>query len=95
MQKTKYGLLGQQRVLSFEYETANFDQVGGLNNLKQWLSLRKAAFLTGSQQTNLDKPKGILLVDIQGGGKSLAGLRLREIARARCAAMSPWSTFLD
>ena len=70
VQKAKYELLGQDGVLSFEYETADFSQVGGLQNLKDWLELRKAAFL--SDETKLDRPKGIMLVGIQGSGKSLA-----------------------
>lgn len=72
VQKAKYELLGQNGVLSFEYETTNFGQVGGLANLKQWLSVRKEVFLSNDKKSGLDKPKGILLVGIQGGGKSLA-----------------------
>lgn len=72
VQKAKYELLGQNGVLSFEYETASFAQIGGLKNLKQWLEIRQAAFLSAKKAASLDKPKGILLVGIQGSGKSLA-----------------------
>ena len=72
MQKAKYELLGQDGVLSFEYETASFNQVGGLAALKQWLSIRREAFLADESELTLDRPKGILLVGIQGSGKSLA-----------------------
>lgn len=44
VQKTKYELIGQDAVLSFEFETANFDQVGGLTNLKNWLAIRRQGF---------------------------------------------------
>lgn len=70
VQKAKYELLGQDGVLSFEYETANFNQVGGLETMKEWLKLRQAAFL--KKDSKLDRPKGIMLVGIQGSGKSLA-----------------------
>ncbi len=72
VQKAKYELLGQDGVLSFEYETASFNQVGGLTALKQWLSIRREAFLADESELTLDRPKGILLVGIQGSGKSLA-----------------------
>ena len=72
VQKAKYELLGQDGVLSFEYETASFNQVGGLAALKQWLSIRKEAFIADESELTLDRPKGILLVGIQGSGKSLA-----------------------
>jgi SpoVK/Ycf46/Vps4 family AAA+-type ATPase len=71
VQKAKYELLGQGGVLNFEYDTANFNQVGGLSSLKNWLEIRRTAF-SHHEDSNLDKPKGILLVGIQGSGKSLA-----------------------
>lgn len=72
IQKAKYELIGQDGVLSFEFETARFAQVGGFANLKRWLELRRSAFLPTETQVKLDIPKGILLVGIQGCGKSLA-----------------------
>ncbi len=72
VQKAKYELLGQKGVLSFEYETADFKDVGGLHTLKRWLDVRREAFLAAGRQEVMDSPKGILLVGIQGSGKSLA-----------------------
>ncbi len=69
--KAKHDLLGQDGILSFEYDTAKFSDVGGLANLKDWLKKREIAF-DGDQSNDLDRPKGILLVGVQGCGKSLA-----------------------
>jgi SpoVK/Ycf46/Vps4 family AAA+-type ATPase len=69
--KAKHDLLGQDGILSFEYDTAKFSDVGGLANLKDWLKKREVAF-DGDQSNGLDRPKGILLVGVQGCGKSLA-----------------------
>jgi len=70
--EAKFKLLEQDGVLTFEFETAKFSEVGGLNNLKRWLSQRQPVFhrLTGTEE--LDRPKGMMLVGVQGGGKSLA-----------------------
>ncbi len=68
--KAKFELLDMDGVLSFEYETSKFSEVGGLNNLKGWLKQRKAVFL--DRDIPLDPPKGLMLLGIQGGGKSLA-----------------------
>lgn len=70
----KYKLLDMDGLLSFEYETAHFADVGGLKNLISWLESRKAAFLsqTANSINLLDVPKGIMLVGVQGAGKSLA-----------------------
>ena len=69
--QAKYQLLGQDGVLSFEYETAAFADVAGFNSLKVWLNRRKAAF-AGNRPPTLDPPRGVLLVGVQGCGKSLA-----------------------
>lgn len=69
--EAKYELVGQGGILSFEYDTASFAEVGGFDKLKSWLEKRKKPFLTMAE-TATDVPKGILLVGVQGGGKSLA-----------------------
>ncbi|MFW2373275.1 MAG: AAA family ATPase [Gammaproteobacteria bacterium] len=71
--QAKYRLLNRDEILAFEYETAHFSEVGGMSQLKQWLMQRHAAF--HNQQdlpAGLDRPKGILLLGVQGCGKSLA-----------------------
>lgn len=70
LNKAKFELLGMDGVLSYEQETARFGEVGGLQKLKAWLADRQAAFANaGSVQ---DMPRGVLLVGVQGAGKSLA-----------------------
>lgn len=71
LNKAKFQLMDMDGVLSFEYDTADFADVGGLARLKDWLQQRKDAFL-GDSEKALDRPKGIMLLGIQGGGKSLA-----------------------
>ncbi|MCB1049528.1 MAG: AAA family ATPase [Acidobacteria bacterium] len=71
VQKAKYDLLDRMGVLHYEFETARFAEVGGLPNLKAWLELRRKVFL-GEQALAVDPPKGILLLGVQGCGKSLA-----------------------
>lgn len=70
--KAKYDLLNRDSVLTFEYDTESFSQVAGLSSLKRWLEHRKAAVDAPSPQLKLDQPKGILLLGVQGCGKSLA-----------------------
>ncbi len=68
----KHRLLNRDGVLSFEYDTARFSEIGGMHRLKQWLEQRGAVFMAAAAPKGLDTPKGILLLGVQGCGKSLA-----------------------
>lgn len=70
--QAKYELLNRGGALQFEYDTARFSDVGGLSRLKKWLTQRRPAFRRDATALHLDAPKGILLLGIQGCGKSLA-----------------------
>lgn len=68
--RAKYELLNRGGVLGFEYETAGSADLGGMPRLKDWLVRRRPAF--DGTAPDLDPPKGILLLGVQGCGKSLA-----------------------
>jgi SpoVK/Ycf46/Vps4 family AAA+-type ATPase len=68
--KAKFELMNMNNILSYEYDTTRFSDVGGLDGLKSWLAERKDAFINGDNK--LDTPKGLMLLGVQGGGKSLA-----------------------
>ena len=70
--EAKYKLFDTDGVLSFEYDTARFSDVAGLENLKHWLEQRRVAYQSEEAPRGLDKPKGIMLLGVQGCGKSLA-----------------------
>jgi len=70
--QAKYDLLNSEGVLTFEYETASFADVGGLNKLSAWLKQRRSVFHGEVENKGLDMPKGTLLLGVQGCGKSLA-----------------------
>jgi ATP-dependent 26S proteasome regulatory subunit len=49
----------------------NLSGVGGLDQLKDWLSSRSSAFGEAARRFGLPEPKGLLLLGVQGCGKSL------------------------
>ena len=71
-QRAKFELLGRGGILSFEPDVAQMDQVAGLSRLKAWIAQRRAVFIEGNAPKGLDPPKGVLLLGVQGCGKSLA-----------------------
>lgn len=68
--KSKYELLNTNSILQFEYETEKFSNVGGFKHVKEWLKQRSEAFT--KTLPGLQAPKGMLLLGVQGCGKSLA-----------------------
>jgi SpoVK/Ycf46/Vps4 family AAA+-type ATPase len=68
--RERYTLLDHNGALSCEFDAVDFIDVGGLENLKRWIKRRRLAFL--EPEGTPDRPKGILLVGVQGSGKSLA-----------------------
>jgi SpoVK/Ycf46/Vps4 family AAA+-type ATPase len=69
--ETKHKALGGAGVLGFEQSDVKFDAVGGLARMKHWVELRRAPFLDPNGASP-DRPKGMLLLGVMGGGKSLA-----------------------
>ncbi len=70
IKRAKYELLSPGGTISFEYDTRSFSEIAGLANLKAWIDRRRGAFL--DTERTRDHPKGILLLGVQGCGKSLA-----------------------
>nr|YP_010338261.1 hypothetical protein MW410_pgp169 [Bangia atropurpurea]UNJ18211.1 hypothetical protein [Bangia atropurpurea] len=67
----KRELINQTRLLEFyPYKKAAKD-IGGLDALKAWLMKRSRSFSKQSFNYGIPTPKGLLLVGIQGTGKSL------------------------
>lgn len=71
--KEKKSLLSSNTVLEFCDCDETFNDVGGLENLKHWLNKRKNLIVQPDLASNygLSTPKGVLLVGIQGTGKTL------------------------
>lgn len=69
--REKERVIKQSEVLEFYPADARMADVGGLDQLKQWLDRRGQAFGAGARNFGLEPPKGVLLLGIQGCGKSL------------------------
>lgn len=61
----------QTQILDFYPATERISDIGGLDNLKDWLLKRGNAFSERARQYGLPHPRGLLLIGIQGTGKSL------------------------
>ncbi|MEL6398215.1 MAG: AAA family ATPase [Cyanobacteria bacterium J06626_4] len=61
----------QTQILDFYPAKEQISDIGGLDNLKDWLLRRGNAFSEKARQYGLPYPRGLLLAGIQGTGKSL------------------------
>ncbi|BDI31698.1 ATPase AAA [Capsulimonas corticalis] len=58
-------------LLEYYHADTNLAQIGGMDVLKDWLSKRSVAFDSEAAKFGLPAPKGVLLIGVQGCGKSL------------------------
>ncbi len=59
-------------ILEFFSAQDNQYELGGFRRLKEWLADARVGFSPEARAMNLDPPKGVLFVGVQGCGKSLA-----------------------
>ncbi len=74
----KTQIIRENGLLDYIPAERNTAQLGGFDNLRQWLNRARMGFSNQAKSFGLVPPKGILIVGIQGCGKSLAA---KNIAR--------------
>jgi hypothetical protein len=74
----KARVIHEEGLLDYFPPETNLAELGGFEGLKRWLGYAKIGFTPQARKFNLPAPKGILIVGIQGCGKSLAA---KTIAR--------------
>lgn len=72
----KRQIIRKDGILEYFETDKDFKQVGGLELLQEWLDLRRLAFIgqlvtLDGKEIPLPVPKGILMIGVPGGGKSL------------------------
>jgi MoxR-like ATPase len=67
----KQQIIRKSGLLEYYATSETFSNVGGLAMLKDWLNKRSVAFSDEARAFGLPAPKGILLLGVQGCGKSL------------------------
>ena len=67
----KQQIIRKSGLLEYYATDENFEHVGGMSLLKDWLAKRAVAFTNEAREFGLPFPKGILMLGVQGCGKSL------------------------
>ncbi len=69
--KEKENIIKKSGFLEYYHPKETMKDIGGLDNLKDWLKKRGRGFDKSAKEFGLETPKGILLLGIPGTGKSL------------------------
>lgn len=72
LQDEKEQLARKEGVLEYVRVSENIEDVGGLENLKEWLNKRKKLFSSQAIEAGIRPPRGLLMMGISGCGKSLS-----------------------
>ncbi|PZV15341.1 MAG: AAA family ATPase [Leptolyngbya sp.] len=67
----KKQLIRRNGILEYIEEDETIESVGGLEELKRWLTQRSNAFTERAREYGLPQPKGMLILGVPGCGKSL------------------------
>jgi ATP-dependent 26S proteasome regulatory subunit len=77
----KEQIIRKSGLLEYYPTVEGFGDVGGLNLLKDWMDKRTIAFSEKAREFGLPSPKGILLLGVQGCGKSLSAKAIASLWR--------------
>ena len=67
----KRRMLQRGGLLEYIETPLDLSEIGGMRRLKKWLEHRKNAFSPKAEDFGLESPRGMLMLGIQGAGKSL------------------------
>ncbi len=77
--REKEQIIKKSGILEFYQRVENLDSIGGLENLKNWLTKRSKGFTEKSKEYGLPAPKGVMLIGIAGCGKSLTAKAIASL----------------
>ena len=71
VQEEKRQIIRKSGVLEVVNSSIRLDDIGGLANLKTWLTKRRGSWLDEAAAYGLPAPKGVLVTGVPGSGKSM------------------------
>ncbi len=80
-------------LLEYIKTPVDLSEIGGLRRLKQWLELRKAAFTSQAEQFGITAPRGLLMLGVQGAGKSLCAKAIATAWHQPLLRMDPGALY--
>lgn len=79
VQKEKEQVVRKSGVLQYFQPDASLSDVGGMETLKDWLNQRSQNFTDAAREFGIPAPKGVLMLGVQGCGKSLTAKAIASL----------------
>jgi AAA+ superfamily predicted ATPase len=80
-------------LLEYIQTPLDLSEIGGMRHLKKWLDERKDAFTSNAEDFGLKSPKGVLMLGVQGAGKSLCAKAVATAWHQPLLRMDPGALF--
>ncbi len=89
----KRQMLHTDGLLEYVQTPAELDEVGGLDNLKRWLEIRQNSMSDEAKRFGIEMPRGVLMLGIQGAGKSLCAKAIATAWQRPLLRLDPGSLY--
>ncbi len=90
---SKRRMIQRGRLLEYVQTPLDLSEIGGMSRLKKWLEERKDAFTSKAEDFGLKAPRGVLMLGVQGAGKSLCSKAIATAWHQPLLRMDPGALF--
>jgi len=89
----KRRMIQHDSLLEFIETPLDMSEIGGMRRLKKWLSQREGSFSSKAVEFGLEPPRGVLMLGVQGAGKSLCAKAIAAAWQQPLLRMDPGTLY--
>jgi len=89
----KRRMIQQDSLLEYIETPLDMSEIGGMRRLKRWLSQREGSFSSKAVDFGLEPPRGVLMLGVQGAGKSLCAKAIAAAWQQPLLRMDPGTLY--
>ena len=90
---SKRRMIQRGGLLEFIKTPLDLSEIGGMKRLKRWLNQRRDAFTSDAAEFGLQAPRGVLMLGVQGAGKSLCAKAIATAWHQPLLRLDPGSLY--
>jgi len=90
---SKRRMLQRGGLLEYIQTPLDLSEIGGMRRLKKWLKHRKNAFSQKAEDFGIESPRGMLMLGVQGAGKSLCAKAVASAWKQPLLRLDPGSLY--